>query len=637
MHQFKCLKKMILPFLVCTTILGSVTPIYADEVKTQLNEDNIVAESNLEVQDNANAENVETFINDEETDSNMDRLNSQLNVLYKRIGNKLNLDYKYIKIIHMIAGGKAVYADELPDIYSDLTIENLNGPFDIDGVNQEYKLKADWVKCEDEAIELSRPNKYYLPDAAYNVAKNVVDLMSSRASINRGENQNYFNALSSDVKTELVFTEALLIYTGCSETAINNYFNAYCEMVKHKQAEEFVLVTDESGSYYFKPEYATILNNNGIKEPKEYEVIGTVLRFDSTMAQSSGTNDLTASLVLPYELNVPTRENMMLAATSLVGKVRYVWGGGHGAQLEGINPIWSAFSNAYTTDDCIRPNHTWCPIHGYLSYSTNACLFDSSIVYSADEYLQERRNQIDLSTVDIDQFYSVLDSINMSNGITSHRLDGLDCSGFTSWLFNQVTDEYHYDTFTTDLVYGSGVDELEYEADLLPGDVYAWSSHIIAIIGKINDNSDVYVTVESTPDVLRFGVAYYSGADYSDINYASQVASEANLIFGGLDGSQSPATYNMSSIGGVAGRMKIKFNDEDTIIESYGRSFEDLNAVEILQHCINKYSLSWLTGYSEYNGEIFSIPVTSNSLVVNLETKEGNIEVQPDQETDTVE
>ena len=55
----------------------------------------------------------------------------------------------------------------------------------------------------------------------------------------------------------------------------------------------------------------------------------------------------------------------------------------------------------------------------------------------------------------------------------------------------------------------------------------------------------------------------------------------------------------------VAGRFVDDFIDEDTIIPEYGKPIKDMYAQEIIQHTISKLPLSYLTGYSEYENDIF--------------------------------
>ena len=54
-----------------------------------------------------------------------------------------------------------------------------------------------------------------------------------------------------------------------------------------------------------------------------------ILSFDSKLAAYNDPDTIKNEYVNPYKLGYTSRENMMLAAMSVVGKVRYVWGGGH--------------------------------------------------------------------------------------------------------------------------------------------------------------------------------------------------------------------------------------------------------------------------------------------------------------------
>lgn len=78
---------------------------------------------------------------------------------------------------------------------------------------------------------------------------------------------------------------------------------------------------------------------------------------------------------------------------SLVGQVRYVWGGGHlgSGNYVGISPTWLLFNKAYSSNPYtgITPSYTWCPIHGELIDTENGCLVLSADV-SLDEYIEQR-------------------------------------------------------------------------------------------------------------------------------------------------------------------------------------------------------------------------------------------------------
>lgn len=73
----------------------------------------VILFSNMQIayaSDSITSDNINTI--SESTDD----LGVQLNDLYYRVGEQLNIDYIYVKLIHLVAGGKAVYADQRPNI-----------------------------------------------------------------------------------------------------------------------------------------------------------------------------------------------------------------------------------------------------------------------------------------------------------------------------------------------------------------------------------------------------------------------------------------------------------------------------------------------------------------------------------------
>ena len=97
--------------------------------------------------DICNTPSLERFIDNYEYEYFLDDLNTQLNDLYHTVGEYVGLDYKYVKMLHLIAGGKAVYAEKMPNINVDETVEYLSGPFDLPGVDIPYEVEAPFVRC----------------------------------------------------------------------------------------------------------------------------------------------------------------------------------------------------------------------------------------------------------------------------------------------------------------------------------------------------------------------------------------------------------------------------------------------------------------------------------------------------------
>lgn len=617
-------KKLLASVLVSIIFVSNITVAFA--IEEEYGTDNNITEAEV---------------------TNIDDLNTQLNDLYHRVGEELNINYLYVKILHMIAGGKAVYAETLPNIYADQTVESLSGSFDIEGANQTYELAAPWVNCPDDTI--SRPSKYYIPDAAYNITANIITIMNNRYNADRGIMQNYFNALDNSVKTNILFCEAVLQYTGSSIESVNSFYNIYEKIIYDKDSNENVIESNENGEFHFKSKYEEIIRNNGINTDRELEILSIILRFDSKLAASSDTNDISTDYVVPYKVGYTSRENMMIAAMSLVGKVRYVWGGGHigTGTIEGINPAWQLYYNIYSKDEneesyckCIRPNNGWCPLHGVVN-GGNTCLFNSETVYSAEDYINERKDIMDTSTIETESFENMMNNINISNGISSHRLDGLDCSGFASWLYNQITDsEKRFDSGALGFIGQSGMESLGVGGKLLPGDVFSWGSHIIVIVGPSVTNSSAYVMIESAPNVVKFGVAYYSGAKPGDIAEALKIAKEANDLFGDLDKSEQTGLFNMTKLtyngeeddplNGYhdCGRLKQNFIDENTVLSDYNKRIIDMTATEIIQHTINNMTYKYLNGIGVYKGELFNTEM--------VDVNSTNIEVDQIEDLDIV-
>lgn len=557
-------------------------------------------------------------------------LGVQLNDLYHEVGKSLNIDYVYVKIIHLIAGGKAVYADKRPNIKSELTVDNVKAPFEIDGANQNWALEAPWVICPDEDIE--RPSKYYVPDAAYSATSEVVKLMNVRYYADRGQMTEYFEALSTDVKTNIIFCEAMMEYIGSEREAIESFYPVYEKILYEKEKNENVIVSNGDGTFSMKDKFKNILKSNNISNERDIEVITLILSFDSKLASSSNPEALKDNYVLPYKLGYTSRENMMLAAMSVVGKVRYVWGGGHVStgSIQGINPSWEAFFDTYGEIEgepgygrCIKPTISWCPVHGTVE-NENGCLLTASTVYSVEQYVDSRKEIMDTQNMEGEKYEVLLNSsINMGIGVNSHRLDGLDCSGYASWLYNQVVNKRKYDSGALNFISAGGLKTVEWGNKILPGDVFSWGDHIVVAIGPSTQNSKAYVMVESSPNMVKFGVMYYGGAKQSDINAAIAQATEANNLIGGLPQTEKTHIYNMNSCVFDAeslgeeyldrdgyheiGRLNYSFMDENMVIPEYNKKIKDMTAKEIIQYTIDNFSEQYISGLDTYNGSLYDV------------------------------
>ena len=252
---------------------------------------------------------------------NIKSLDAQLDELYSKIGEHLGVDKSIIKQIHALCGSKAVYADKKPSIYNDLTTYK---SMDIYRGNGEHGIlqKADFIECGDDNIE--RPSEYFLPDALYSVSYDIVSLMSQKFNCDRGPMQEYFDNLKEDAKHRIVFYEAVMEYTGCKESAVDEIFKAYEKCLYDKQKDENVVETNKDGQIEIKSKFRKIFNDIGIKNETRLNYLAIILSYDKDLAVNDNAESTKDEYIVPYKLNYTSRENMMLAAACLVGKVRYV-------------------------------------------------------------------------------------------------------------------------------------------------------------------------------------------------------------------------------------------------------------------------------------------------------------------------
>lgn len=545
----------------------------------------------------------------EDTLINIKSLDDQLDELYSKIGEHLGVDKSIIKQIHALCGSKAVYADKKPSIYNDLTTYK---SMDIyrGKCEQGILQKADFIECGDDNID--RPSEYFLPDALYSVSYDIVSLMSQRFNCDRGPMQEYFDNLKEDVKQRIVFYEAVMEYTGCKENTVDEIFKAYEKCLYDKQKDENVIETNKDGQLEIKSKFRRVFNDIGIKNETRLNYLAIILSYDKDLAVNDNAESTKDEYIVPYKLNYTSRENMMLAAACLVGKVRYVWAGGHSgaSYIDGINPAWEMWSDLYTGDNyekCIQPHGSWCPEHGY---SSGECT-QGGIIRSLDDYISKRSKTFGTNELDQDKYRKLLAKVDYSNGISTHTLDGLDCSGFASWLYNQITDKYNINSTARCFTKQGGIKEVAFGNKMLPGDVFSWTSHIVVIVGQVRKGSKAYVTVEETPHVLKYGVVYYVGASSADIEYGKKIASEANTLIGGIpSGKETPHVYCMNNVGHYTEEVEV---DEDKAKESKGakKKKTDVSVVD--------NELSLLT-----------------SAVESIETTETNTEDSTEQETEEI-
>lgn len=574
---------------------------------------------------------IQVFANDvthENIITNIDvsSISNQLSVLYNSIGNKLGVKPNYIKLLHSLSDNKLEYLEEYPNIYRDLALKECIKLQDIDIVYQ----KADFLINRDSELEVA--SAYYLPDALYSLSYDIVALMSQRYNYNRGGMQIYFDALQDNVKKDIVFYESVLLYTGESEETVNKFYSAYEKIMYDKQENESII--DENGD--FKEKYTETLSNIGITNLKYLAIL---MKDNVILTKNDNIENVKTEYTMPYKLNYTSRENLMIAATSLTGKVRYIWGGGHAgaSNIDGINPVWSLCNQVYLLDDntaykCIKPSGSWCMLHG-TNY--DACI-NSESFYSIEDYVNNRSEILSSKGLTSEKCMSILGNIETQEGyIDGHRLDGLDCSGYVSWVFNQITDNYIIDSTAANFRDVECFKEVSLGSEMLPGDIFAWKTHVVMIIGKVSNESKAYVTIEQTPNVVKFGVIYYGGATEEDIEYAKQVATEANVLFGNIDCSQDKVgcycidrvKYYTEIIDEVEitnelayiVRFKDEFIDEQTLLNNYNMGIIDMNALDIIRYTLTKLPLSYVSGFDVYEGDLFLKDSVSSNIGINIE------------------
>lgn len=440
------------------------------------------------------------------------------NITYEETG----LNTKYIEYIYKLALNNTQYMDKYYNINKDTVIKSKGAIFNLG--DTKYQILSSI-----RTTGIDRPSEYFMPDSLYSVAYDIKTLMQYRYYKDRGGYQRFFDSYNEDTKQSIVFCEAILEYTGETEENVERFTRAYeMFMTNHTYSIE------------------EALRANGISDNIRVGYLRTIFSLDEALTQYKDLEDAKEVYEMPYIIGYTSRENLLEASFSLVGKVRYTWAGGHAltSTIKGINPIWSKWEQLYEDDStCIKPSGSYCPLHGYNE--DERCI-SYDLINSYNEYLALRAETFEDESLNSSKYKDMLKTINIEDS-TAHRLDGLDCSGYTSWILNQIQHKYSIDSTAMYFTQQEGIESIEFGTDMLPGDIFAWTSHIVVIVGKVNENSKVYVTVEQTPNVLKFGTVYYAGYKQSDLDQAMQIAREANQLIGATD--EEPHSYCMNNVG----------------------------------------------------------------------------------------
>lgn len=579
---------------------------------------------------------------------------SQISGMLDSIATGMSLSRRQIDILSKLSGNVAIYVDCSANIYKDETAYNSGYSFDI--------LDNNIIANPNVTASVGgniRGTQRYLPDLAYSVCYYVNELYKGRLNIDRGEDNIYFKALSDEIASNICFYESVLEYYGASDEQVSSVYDLYLYLINNKNTDEYV-AQNIDGQVRFKEPF------NSEIESVLGEFTGTfckLVSYDGAIVGASGENSVRSKLILPYELYKPTRSNTLLAATSIVGKVRYIWGGGHpySSNIEGFNEAWFKWNSLYKETGegegwslSIRSDKYNCPVHGEGSDWT--CAFSGGAVNSVSDYLEKRSEYFDTTDLNNQAYINSFRKIDWSDGYGAHSFDGLDCSGYLSWIFNQIDNSRKYGTSAMYFLGQSTFRNVEYGDEMQPGDVVAWTSHIIMIVGKYREGSKVYLTVECTPNVIKFGTCYLGGASWEDMNGATNLAIEANQLFGGLNSNENPHSYNLDTVGGMLvhsedsenasepesvgvndaelgelgeaisesevqeeesesgteevlvyrGIGRYRWKEEHELVELNGKevAFEELTARDVVKYLANNMMRDYLTGYDDYTGDL---------------------------------
>lgn len=519
------------------------------------------------------------------------KIYSQVDSMIQELSDRFKLDARKIRVIYRMAGFNPVYTDKSPNIYTDLSINDLT-----DGSIYSVESYYESVKQEDDNGKKQEPSNRRLVDVAYSVVKSFDAFQLQNAT----NNDSYLNDIKikylvDEDKDYVKFALDILDFFGKSQykEQFCNDYKSLIDMLQTGNIKTKAIYVDNNR----KAQINSILLDTVLAGNTDTEYIDLLADVLSGNNQFITETSFVKNYEIPqfaygFEYLKTTRENMMIASTSLVGKVRYVWAGGHGggSQIAGINPLWEKFNEAYKIKGltgCIQSSSGTCPVHG-----GGGCAYSAPDVRTIDGYVStwiKRMKNIGLGEltddIDMDTMYSVFRDRNTvsrysSQSLSLHTLDGLDCSGFACWLYNQIDPYTIKDTTAVDFVNSDGVKRVKYGDKLLPGDAIGWDTHIITVFGVYKDNA--YIAIEQTPNVLRFSAFSVGGSQY--LQEASNYAEELNAIAGVT--SESAVKRDLSSYVGRGlgiSRLNRPFDDEGVKIKKYGKSFEELNAREIVE------------------------------------------------------
>jgi len=426
--------------------------------------------------------------------------------------------------------------------------------------------------------------------------EDISESIEERGDMSRGIQAEEWYYTKSEVRWRIEISEALIKLSGASEELLDNYYNIYRDIADVKMSGELVSIRDGYGVKVMNQKFWPIVLRYGVNRPQDFRVLGKLLYGDGELIRASGRDSLLDKGPYPYVLGEYTRENLLTAGVGLVGRVRYVWGGGHfgTASIRGVNPLWYPFYEGYGKKEgeegfnrSIVPKESWSPILGEIK-SGHLNLFDrGETVRSVEEY-HEKYDEL-LGTLGERSRSLKLASgvIEFNDGLHQQRLEGLDCSGLTSWMYNQVDLSREYRGLAGDWVKQNGFREVRYGSKLLPGDLISWESHIVMVVGEYVKGSGNYLVLESAPNMVKFGVAHYSGSKHLD--EVAEYAKELNSRIGGIPEEEEVKRYNLRSLREqvILGRSLREFD----IIDADISEFEVRDIMEVIIERLPEYRI----------------------------------------------
>lgn len=586
-----------------------------------------------------------------------DQIEFQLSDLIQNVSEQTGLSVQDINKLYKLQGNKPIYDTINPDITAEKTVGDFDTAFQIDGVNQQYNIRYSLYYCPD--VNIKRPSKYYLPDAAYNVQHTVQEYLNKWRNKDR-QSDDAYQLLSDDVKQQLYFYEAVLDYIG---EPSEDLYVLYKSIIDGKIATGQQVYTDVNNDntgvseQIFQDWVIQTMLTHGYTQ-RQIDTLQVLWEDDTYILYSESLQDIVQDYYYPFEYGVQTIDNLMQVSSQVVGKVRYVWGGGHyrANNIKGISPVWQIFNQYYIDSghgqNCIMPSYTWCPVHGELSDTANACIgIDGDTFGQIQGYIKQRQKFLDTQILENGKYTEMISNTGMAGQIIGHNLDGLDCSGYVGWIYNQITGGKITDQTARYFIPSNKkwFKELQTDDSLKPGDIFEWQTHIVMIIGPQRNSSSckAYVMIEMSPYFVQFGVAYNSDASSSDIQKAKQIARDANELFGGSYCSNYQVhAYNIETevitqtdeLTGVETTveqdredMKLgrynSFNDMDTSVDQSqmfeidrqysGKQLYNMTAQEIIQYTVDKYLYNgdeqYLSGINAYSGSLFSLDVQNKA------------------------